>query len=355
MGIEIAERVRRAEEYYSEFRGEPLWDGEELAPEDYAYVMVYKPMPVSFGFEFEQRPDDISPEVRGMYRWEHDLSGPLETALPPAIHPGRAIFGFLRRVGPHRWEWKGEYDHIGCGSHMHFRVREELVPDVVEAWTCLYNTLVECVPLMLPLFSAWVAKPYRTSVGRWAYPNIRRFNPARMAYFLRPEWHGREYNYVTLNRHRGVEKPLTIEVRLVEAHPAFSYTAAILLNRIVRKCFERGFLSPKLHDRVRVLRETLDRLYADMYAGRMKPAYAYLEETADLRFVREIPGLARSYGDALELFDDLLLEYLPRYPPLARVGRLLLNRGDPRENPSSIWDIWVPMGEFRWERGPEVL
>jgi len=311
----ITTTLEEVERYYAEFLGDPLWEGEELAPEDAVYIKYYKPMPVSFGYEIEQEDVDIAEPLRELYVWHYDGSDPYETALPPALHPGRLIFSFLRFVHGHgiTWKWKGEYYDTqyrrwrGCGSHVHFRVRAELsefyhFPSIAEAWSVLYNTLIECVPILLPLTSSDTSKPLRREFGRWNHAAISRLSPSTIGRFLDPYWQGREYTYVTLNRHRDPKKPLTVEVRLNEAHPTLAYTFSIVLNRIVRRCFERGFWSPKLRDRHRVLREPLEYLSGQRGIGVEVNIYDYwreitVEVTRDYELVasilRESPALVR--------------------------------------------------------------
>lgn len=325
-----------------------------MAPEDWYYVKYYRKMPVSCGFEIEQWSGNITRRVRTIYDWHIDGSGPLETTLGPALYPGREIHSFLRNIGADRWKWTGELppeaENRGCGSHIHFRVREELAVDVLQAWTCLYNTMIEVFPILLPLVSAFTMKPLRREAGEWAKAVTLRYTPVRMARFLRYDFDGREYHYVTPNKHAA--KPLTLEMRLNEAHPSLAYCTAILINRIARKCFDRRFQSPKLADRRRVLTDWMQHVYQKCAYLDWETAYEYLEQNRDIRFTRPIPLLDREYPNMLAVFQDILRKYIPRYPPLARVGRLAMNKGDPAHNPNSIWNIWVPYGQFAWEEGP---
>jgi len=298
--------------------------------------------------------------VRGHYVWHYDGSGPLETSIGPGLYLGREVFKFLRDVGPDWWAWRGEMpDTRGCGSHIHFRVREELAADVLEAWTCLYNTMIEVFPILLPLVSAYEMKPLRRTAGQWAQAITTRMSPARMAHYLEPNFSGREYHYVTPNKRVAYDpthgpKPLTIEMRLNEAHPSLAYTAAILVNRITRRCFDRRFQSPKLAERDRVLREWLTNVFVGSHSLRYKDAYTWLMEDREIRFVRPIPLCQAQYRTMWDCFDDVLDKYIPGYPPLARVGRLMMARGEVARNPHALWEIWRPFGEFSWEEGPRA-
>lgn len=114
---------------------------------------------LTFGMEIEQPDFLISQELRRRYEWSYDGSGPLETALPPSKHPLVQIHRFVQTVieTKSEWSWVNEYSHFGrfhgCGSHIHFRPRED-IPVIkenwIEAWTTIYNTFVEVTPFLLP-------------------------------------------------------------------------------------------------------------------------------------------------------------------------------------------------------------
>lgn len=356
--------VRETEAYYDEFRGEPPYAEEIVSDEDYGYVQYYKPIPVSMGFEIEQLDANICYQLTITYQWHRDGSGPYETALPPIIYPGRKLKEFIdvcKRTPNCTWEWTSEIPHplvrermAGCGSHIHFRPRDDLEyirAKWLEAWATAYNTLVECVPLVLPMF-AWGRGrtfTFRHEALMWADIATRRVTPATIRRFLDPNYTGHPYDDVALNR-KTMEKPLTLELRLAETHPGIAYELAILLNRIIRKCFERRFNSPKMSDRMETMSKIERAVNRSIFAN--INLYTALETVEPIKFIRgrEIPLLQREYKNYLELFDDILINYGHAYPPMGRVCRLFLHRGEPFKNPNAVWNTFVPFGQFRWDQ-----
>jgi len=360
--------LEEVKKYYSEFEGEDLWE-EELATDELFYVKFYKPMPVTFGFEIEQYDADICRELERLYTWHYDGSGPYETAIGPATYPGRLVSNFIYNVRYYRCEWNWKHNlpftNKGCGSHIHFRPRDDVEyirVQWVEAWTVAYNTMVEVVPFMLPLF-AWgderhiyyrksaAVRPNRRS--GWAKFTKRRLSPSSVRNFLDPSYIGHPYNAIAWNR-KTRAKPLTLEVRLNETHIAISYYASIILNRIIRKCYERGFRSPKLHETVRsTILSDIEDAYISTCIYR-DDLYDRLKDIGPIRFSKSIPLLKNEYNKYSEVFDDIIKKYTPSYPPMARIGRLFLHRGYPAANTNALWHIFEPYGRFKWDRGPEV-
>lgn len=366
MTIEETER-KEAEEFYDEFKGEPLWLGEEINDRGMPYVEVYRKMPVSFGFEIEQNDADICPPLRRVYHWHRDGSGPLETTFGPGMYPGRLVHTFIKNVKEYGcvWFWRGEYmiaprGYAGCGSHVHFRPRDDVrrvAQNWVEAWCTTFNTLVECVPLVLPFF-AWgrgLPEPFtfRETIIRWARLSSRRLNPLATERFLDPTWSGRTYDHVTFNE-RTDTKPLTLEIRVNESHPAIAYAGCIILNRIIRRCIDRGFVSPKLRERNIFFSRIEGAIARSIEENRS--IYETLENVIPPPFEpgRQIPLLRTRYDTYMDLFDDIIENYIPPYPPLARTGKLFLERYAPSDNPHAVWDVLTPR-PFTWEEGPPVI
>lgn len=358
--------VEVASEFYGELRGDPPSEEEIVSDRDVGWIKYYKPMPVSFGFEIEQLDTDVCSTLRFSYDWHYDGSGPYETALPPSVYPGRMLKGFIdrcRTTPDCTWKWKSEIDHprapsrrAGCGSHIHFRPRQEIEyisAQWVAAWTTAFNTLVEVVPLVLPMFCYGRERDavftFRREALYWAHIVRRRVSEATTMRFLDPGYSGHPYDAVAWNKSRET-KPLTIELRLNETHPSIAYELAILLNRIIRKCFERGFVSPKMTDRVHMIEE-IER-HTARSIERQENLYTILEMVEDIRFMRgrEIPLLDQGYPNYIALFKDILRNYGHPYPPMGRVCRLFLHEGEPWRNPSALWNTFVPYGEFKWDQ-----
>jgi len=367
-------------------------------------------IPCTSGMEIEQYEGDIRMcrKLMTEYTWQYDGSGPLETALPPSIAPYKEISKFVSLVIDEGciWEWKGyytrgpepapEFSEFGCGSHLHLRPRPSILHQKIDAskpesqrvpglqndppyehpehitlsdvWATTYNTLVEVCPWILPLFCAGKSYSmnvfgFRKKVMYWAKLTHYRYSPETMEReYLRPDYYGHPYTAVALDR-KDREHILTIELRLNEAHPSISYVTLLILNRIIRKCYERNYLSPLLDLRPDQ-RETLYTMLVDAInysAYRYVNLYDTLEETVNefvqtygpIRFVqgREIPRLKREYDSYFKLFKDILYNYTHWMNPIEyRVYQLFANKGNPRRNWRQLWYLLTtPKGEFYWE------
>ncbi len=382
------QEILEAAEFYHEFEGEGPSYEEIVNIDDYDYVQVYRKMPVTFGFEIEQLGRDIPRSLRVAYEFHQDLSGPCETALPPSTYPGRTLRAFIEetKASGRVWTWKSQIPHptwrgrmAGCGSHIHFRPRFEDVEmireqDPVLPWTCAYNTLVETKIFLLPMFCWGTDGVFRLrdEAISWASFSRRRLSPTHIQRsFMTPSYGGHPYEQVAFNKKPPTEtdycpgivagehprtvpkgKPLTLELRLVETHPAICYELGIILNRIIRNCYARGFDSPKMTP------ETRGRVFAEIEERTIRSIemktnfYDELHMVENIEFMpgREIPLLQNKYDRYLDLFNDILRKYGHSYPPMARICRLFLNRGEPFRNPNAIWDTFNKLGEFRWEQ-----
>lgn len=382
--------VEEARRYYNEFRGRiPLNQHELVNPsQDDVWAQEYRPVPVTFGFEVEQDAEDISYAIRGeetisgeQYHWHRDGSGPLETTFGGGKYPGVPCRDFVEYVKKKEvtWIWRSEIRRRrrGCGSHLHFRPREEdlshLRMNVVNAWTTTYNTLLEVTPLVAPLF-CWGGMTghfgYRNKWKDWAKLNTTRLATRSVRSVLDyPEDSSlRHYRHVTWNERKGedfpphMRKPLTIEMRLAETHPGIAYEAAILVNRVIRKCIDRGFVSPKLdrtEDRTLNMRlETFNRIDNALEQSRIRSSETHnLYELMDTHVAvidfepgRGIPDMEEHYPTWSTFFDDFLRTYGDPYHPMARVCRLFLHRGVPSENQNAVWDIFNEYGDFSWDQ-----
>jgi len=363
-------------------------------------------IPMTSGMEVEQYDDDICYALRDKYDWHYDGSGPLETALEPSIAPLTKIKEFIDFVLDNNceWDWKGFYlwysdcrfrvedisCEAGCGSHIHFRPRPAEHhkqnpkyrhfpgldkdppyphPETVsleDVWATAYNTLIEVYPFIIPLFvygnsRAPIYKP-RSSILTWAEFVSRRYSP-EVFYenFMSEDYYGHPYHAVALNR-KTENKPLTIEIRLNESHPAIAYFTIILLNRIVRKVFDRGYLSPKLEmtesDRISLYNYIADKVYdssryrADLYTALESAVEKFVHDYGPIRFVkgREIPGCKREYDSYFKLFRDIIYNNSHWMNPVEhRISQLFIRKGNPSKNSDKLWRIFrIPKGQFCW-------
>lgn len=385
-------RKEKADRIFNELNGEPV------APEETAgrtidreYVpQEYKKVPVTFGFEIEQKKRDVgvgfSGEERYGYEWERDLSGPWECQMPGGAqgsmkYPGREVHGFIEEVKRlnSEWKWRGEFNGNGCGCHMHLGVRTNvefpynMTLKPYESWAVAYNTLVATVPFLKPIF-AWGERTgpwaHRSSVNRWASDSKVRKSVSTCRSRAQNPYNFNNNKNQTVSFHpaeRGV-KPLTIEMRLNEGHVSTTYFGGIILNRVIRSCIERGYVSPKIKEAT-ISTETVDRKEFldrlsnvsktskhDISRDRTPNLYShYNRYISDITFEegREIPGCQESYSGSTaytDLFQDIIRNYTPTFPPLARQGVFFSHLNNPRkgENGMKFWDIFAELGEFTW-------
>lgn len=327
-------------------------------------ISAYKKTPVSFGFEIEQKGTDIMPRLRDVYHWHIDGSGPLETTLDPSAQPARKVKKFVEACRQHgTWSWKGEYQQYGewkgCGSHIHFRVRDHVVeeehiePNV--AWAVTWNTLLCASTLLCPMmaYGNHIRNDeftFRRSVLRWADIETQRKKARTMGYYRSGSYFGREYRSLTPNKKRS--KPLTLELRMNENHISLSYGFALLLNRMVRASIERNCNSPKLDDPSNTIFSAIKRAIQRSIDRRTSLYYNMNELIPTIRFEpgREIPGLDTVYPTWDDFWEDIFKEYRARYPPMRRFLKFYKHKGIPSMNPRSLWNLFAPKGEFSWEQ-----
>lgn len=334
---------------------------DELLPGEEYKANVKYTLPLTCGMEIEQPDQVIDPRLRRYYEWHYDGSGPLETALPPSVNPITHIKRFIDIVNElnARWEWVNEFytpgRWRGCGSHIHFRVRDDLehpVP-IEDVWATTYNTFIEVYPFILPLFAFGNREVYtfRREVLTWADIIPTRLSPELMRDYLREDYESHPYHAIALNR-KTREKPLTIEIRLAETHPAIAYYVMLIMNRIVREVYKRGYLSPKLDPTIRNSVYMKVENAIDRSTEQRIDLYDALEEEFmdfEIRFTRPIPRLKSVYYGYFSIFKDILKHYTTmEHDREARVYLLFINKGRPARNAMRLWDIFAPKGLFEW-------
>lgn len=402
-----SEKASRADRIFSELNGEPVFEEETAGrPQDRDYVInEYKKVPVTFGFEVEQKNTDVGVSGEGEHRfghvWEYDLSGPYETQLPGGaqgsmMYPGREVHQFVDSIkrANAEWVWRGEFSGHGCGCHIHFRARTNiefpysLRLKPYESWSVTYNTLVETVPFIKPLFAwgqksgPWAHRNGSRGVDYWAGDTSTRLSTPKVKEKVESPRRISNDKHASVGFHPAHHKPLTIELRTNEAHVSMTYFSGIILNRIIRKCIERGYLSTKLEEIVwydpdsgrtvtydmtdyakresfmnrfsSMTNKAKDILVRGRYAEDVDNLYdVYNLHIHRIKFVngRNIPGCPREVeGDTAytDLFQSIMANYTPTFPPLARQGVFFLHLNNPRENSMDFWDIFKPLGDFRW-------
>jgi len=273
-------------------------------------------LPLEHGMEIEQDGDVVPSEIlrdsRGEYfgRWESDLSGPREF---PDLGPRKQVKSLVTRFqdtarqydDEEPWSWHNETGAgDGCGSHAHITFADQTEGDrerFVEGMTIAWNSAVELTPFLAPFFCSDWENGFRGSINRWASPQLTRYSQSTMDRKVRRN-NDRTYDSVTLSPREG-SKPITIELRLNEAHPSFALVGLTFLRRTMTKAM-RGGWSPKLAgDR----RGQLNELYRAVYRG--GDVIESMQEAGPFEFKegRGIPG-----SDQLE-FDsawDVLMKVM---------------------------------------------
>jgi len=353
---------------------------------DFETAEVGRAVPFTSGLEIEQSPRDINLRVlcrrfydnchhrtypdtynhNSPYDWCHDLSGPVETQIGPTVFAAGAVKKFIEFVNKSgaTWVWRNEYghhtqyDHIGCGSHLHFRLREELF-DTLElptAWAILWNTLSDLSLLLLPLLchGSTLRNVYnfRSSANRWCQINSMRYSPRKFQtdYLLNRNAIRNNGYHITANRRSG--KPLTIELRLNEAHPAVSYFTINYMSMILREIYKREW-SIKISNRSKLIGQIDDIAIKQYYTN--TSLWTLLDSTGPMGPIefeagREVPRCKTYYRSYLECFDDILTKYWQSRPPMVRVGNLFRQRGIPYKNSNALWNTFAPRGAFRWDQ-----
>jgi hypothetical protein len=238
---------------------------------------------------------------------------------------------------------------------------------IYDVWATAHNTLIEIYPFILPLFCAGAPNVFRFRVSAvdWASLNYRRYSPSEMReYYLNSYYRGHPFEAVAMNR-KGYDKPLTFELRLNEAHPASAYLIIVICNRIIRRCYERGYLSPKivasLGERDELYTSLRDAVRAsarenrDLYEELEKAVESWVRKYGPIRFEPEIPRLKKQYDSYFKIFKDILYQYTHWMNPFEyRMYQLYANKGNPRKNWKEMWFVMLtPKGEFSW-RDPYI-
>jgi hypothetical protein len=319
---------------------------------------------MTVGMEVEQKPDEVEACLNvgalKRYEWHYDASGPLETALPPKITYVFELRKFVEEIEKcyektGRWfEWTNEYSNAGCGSHLHFRPREDIEPirtNWVNAWKVTYDTIFTVSLIILPALC--FGHVCRLELWHWASFDRDAFPPVStktVSNYLRDDYQGHPYDWLAWNRHYA-EKPLTLELRAFEGHPGQALLAISIFQKAVKVAIHNNF-TPVLFERdtYKLIWEMLEslwqeRLYIDVFE--------ILEdvEKPKLRF-REghrLPYIRRGeYENMLELFREVIFSYTTRSLPYMRVASLLALGGDIENNYPNYWQIFTE-GRFCWE------
>jgi len=335
--------------------------------------------PFTHGMEIEQFPGPLPNPVREytmnnscgrLTDWHNDASGPRETSIGAYKNCKTILNRFYQdtRDEDITWDWHGAQNGAGAGSHVHLCVAGDVFDDPVTAWTISYNTVTEIFPFLAPYFCHdWEngfreGTSYRGSelnVEHWAEGQTTRLSQDSVQDRVEnPSSYRREYSSVTFNPAQGSGKPLTIELRANDAHPAMALNGLLTIRRVTGRAIEGGW-SPKLENH----RRTLERVYEKIYrratdVGLITAMKEPIEGGITFQEGRGIPGVdQREFETAWEVLRAIQVAY-PQTPNtwrcraynLVRTGR---DEYSPANNTEALWNIDADQGEFSWQHGPD--
>lgn len=336
--------------------------------------------------EVEQFREDVPAGVRNyvmnnsrgsLTDWHRDASGPREISIGPA----KNVKAILNRVYEetrdqgHTWDWHASNGSSGAGSHVHLCVARDLFDDHVAAWTIAYNTAVELFPFLAPFFCHNWEDGFRDGTRRrggqlnveyWAEGTLTRYSQDTVRERVdHPTRYSRSYNSVTFNPSAGA-KPLTIELRANDAHPAMALNGLLLLRRLTGRAIEEGW-SPRLENH----HQTLRRCYAKIYSraadvGLLTAMQEPIEGGITFEDDRGLPGdddRGTSYVNDDGSYDsmwDVLRRIMVQFPQTPGTWRkrahVLVRSGDdtvgPQNNQDALWHFDADDDAFEWDTPP---
>lgn len=338
--------------------------------------------PFTHGMEIEQFPDLLPRDVRAQVMnndrgaltdWHNDASGPRETSIGAYKNCKTILNRFYKGTRDEgvTWDWHSANATsgrgAGAGSHVHLCVAGEVFDDPITAWAIAYNSVVEVFPFFAPYFCHDWERGFRQGttyrsgqlgIERWADPQLTRYSTDTVRDRVeRPTRYNREFSSVTFNPARG-NKPLTIELRANDAHPAIALVGLLQLRRLTGRAIEAGW-SPKFENH----RATLAACYQTIYQRASEVGLiTAMQEPIDggITFAegRGLPGIdQREFDTMWDVLRAIQIAY-PQTPNtwrcraynLVRAGR---DEFGPQNNPEALWNIDADAGEFRWEHGPD--
>ena len=294
----------------------------------------------------------------------------------------------LREQGNHYiWRWAQR----NCGCHVHIRpyfkaygvdygnppivADEATIRKAVEMYTIMYNTAVDVLTFMLPFFC--VTASFRPTACQWSSPTSSRKSEATVysryvePYEIHNDWGLHPYSFVCFNRKKR-DKPLTIEIRCVEAHPAFAMAGISFFSKIMKHIYDMWLggerdVSVKAESaskfQNRDIYDVILWIQRDALCNN-RNIYELYTEYGPIKFERPIPLDAlrkggeykKEFRNALEVFQWILydeLRWLRRYPDIPlrwyiRVAYLLYYAGNLRQNDLVVWNILDK--NFAWDR-----
>ncbi|UTF55960.1 hypothetical protein [Natronosalvus rutilus] len=335
--------------------------------------------PFTHGMEIEQFPGACPREVRNytmnndrgeLTDWHNDMSGPRETSIGAYKNCKTILNRFYAdtRDEDITWDWHASHEGAGAGSHVHLCVAGDVFDDPITAWTISYNTVAEVFPFLAPFFCHNWEEGFRDgsqrgygsslNVEHWAEGQLTRYSQDSIeSHVNRPRSFNRSYNSVTFNPAAG-NKPVTIELRANDAHPAMALNGLLLIRRLTGRAIEGGW-SPKLENH----RATLEACYETIYrraadVGLLTAMKEQIPGGITFQEDRGLPGIDKREFDTMWEVLRAIMVAFPQTPGTWRKRSHILVRSGrdeygPQNNPDALWNFDAPRGEFEWDHGPE--
>ena len=348
------------------------WTPRDFLVEDFAHITpsLYYHYPGSValmttGMEVEQDPEEVEEclDVGALrrYEWHYDGSGPLETALPPKITYVYELRKFVEEIEEcyektGRWfVWTNEFEDSGCGSHLHYRPREDIEPvrsNWTAAWRVAYDTVFTMSLIILPV----ICFGHTCREEMWAWANFDRndippISSKRVMEYLNPSYSGHPYRWLAWNRHYR-EKPLTLELRVFEGYPGQALLGISIIQKAVKVAIQNNFTSVLFTEDVY---EDVREKFKYYYSENKHPEPFEILEDVKPRFKEGywLPYITKKdYENMLELSREVLFNYTTRSMPYMRVAALLALGGDMKDNYPVYWQVFTE-SEFCW-RNPAI-
>lgn len=336
--------------------------------------------PFTHGMEVEQFPAAAGREARNytmsndhgqLTDWHRDASGPRETSIGAYKNCKSILNRFYTDTRDEEitWDWHASHEGSGAGSHVHLCVAGDVFDDEITAWTISYNTVTEVFPFLAPFFCHNWQEGFRDgsrdtygnqlNVKKWAEGQLTRLSQDSIQDRVeRPRSFSRSYNSVTFNPAQTSGKPVTIELRANDAHPAMALNGLLLIRRLTGRAIEAGW-SPKLENH----RDTLTRCYAKIYerateVGLLTAMKEEIDGGITFQEGRGLPGIDKREFDTMWEVLRAIMVAFPQTPGTWRKrAHILVREGHdewgPQNNPDAMWNIDADRGEFSWDHGPE--
>jgi hypothetical protein len=176
-----------------------------------------------------------------------DGSGPYEISIPPSnlrCHKSKIIWALMLYKLGIRYVAYQEYNEdeereLNCGSHVHIYIR-----DFKESYRRydFYEYMRNALRLTIPF---WAQRVYWENNNLYAVfrPDVIEWAPDSVHPVFRGPFYGNNYAVMVYNT-KGEDKPITLEIRIAEAHLLETWVASLACVYNFYKNNERYFYKP---------------------------------------------------------------------------------------------------------------